>query len=381
VTRALRRHGTIVLFVVLLAGAACQRDEAGTVTGSPAERGPALVALLLDNTLLRVRLSDGEVTAKASLGPAADGLFPGRYLATGDEGRLLVLARRSDAAADEVAVIDATTLAVRSRHPLEERVQYQGIVLAPSGVLYAYGNRRRVLLDKASDAWSQDAVVTAVDPASGSVLATTTVRRAAGRDWWAYWGALSNDGNILVLSYHGGCGPGFFQACTTGADRLVVSAEGLRRCRGGSRDVGCLTDVHGSVAAHGDGFLAATGTPEVLELDEAGAVVGSFKVNLDAHVMQIAASGPDLYAVGSCDQGGGLSALDLRTEALETWTGTYVCGERLAAGPGDEVALAANVGATPLAAPSRLVVVDASTGRELRAVRTEVGVLDLAFVP
>jgi hypothetical protein len=206
------------------------------------------------------------------------------------------------------------------------------------------------------------------------------VRRAAGRDWWTYWGALSNDGSILVLSYHGGCGPGFFQACTTGADRLVVSAEGLRRCRGGSRDVGCLTDVHGAVAAHADGFLAATGFHKILELDEAGAIVGSLRVNLDAHVMQIAVSGSHLYAVGSCDQGGGLTRLNLGTEASETWTGTYVCGERVAVGPGDQVALAANVGAAPIAAPSRLVVVDGSTGRELRAAGTDVDVLDLAFV-
>jgi hypothetical protein len=376
VTRA-RRHGTVVFLVVVLAGVACQRDEARTVTNSPAEASPALVALLVDNTLLRVRLRDGKVTAESSLGPADDGLVPGRYLALGDEGQLFVLARRSNAAADEVMVVDATTLGVRSRYPLEDRVEYRGIVLAPSGVLYAYGNRRRELLVEASDAWSQDAVVTAVDTASGSVLATTTVRRAAGRDWWVYWGALSNDGSVLVLSYHGGCGPGFWDACTTGADRLAVSAEGLHRCRARLPDVGCLTDVHGSVAAHGDGFLAATGS-KVLELDEAGAIVRSLKVNLKAHVMQIAVSGSDLFAVGSCDQGGGLSAVDLGTEAMQTWTS--FCGERLSPGPGGRLALDNNVAGYALNAPSRLVVVDASTGRELRAVPTEVEVLDLAFV-
>jgi hypothetical protein len=377
VTRA-RRHGTVVFLVVVLAGVACQRDEARTVTNSPAEASPALVALLVDNTLLRVRLRDGKVTAESSLGPADDGLVPGRYLALGDEGQLFVLARRSNAAADEVMVVDATTLGVRSRYPLEDRVEYRGIVLAPSGLLYAYGNRRRELLVEASDAWSQDAVVTAVDTASGSVLATTTVRRAAGRDWWVYWGALSNDGSVLVLSYHGGCGPGFWDACTTGADRLAVSAEGLRRCRARLPDVGCLTDVHGSVAAHGDGFLAATGYYKVLELDEAGAIVRSLKVNLNAHVMQIAVSGSDLFAVGSCDQGGGLSAVDLGTEAMQTWTS--FCGERLSPGPGGRLALDNNVAGYALNAPSRLVVVDASTGRELRAVPTEVEVLDLAFV-
>jgi hypothetical protein len=377
VSRA-RRHVTVILLVALLAGVACQRDEPPTVTSSPHEAGPALVALLLDNTLLRVRLRDGKVTAESSLGPADDELAPGRYLALGNEGQLFVLARRSNSAADEVMVVDSTTLEVRDRYPLEDGVEYRGIVLAPSGLLYAYGNRRRELLVEASDAWSQDAVVTTVETASGSVLATTTVRRAAGRDWWVHWGALSNDGSVLVLSYHGGCGPGFWNACTTGADRLAVSAEGLRRCRARLPDVGCLTDVHGSVAAHGDGFLAATGS-KVLELDEAGAVVRSLKVNLNAHVMQIAVSGSDLYAVGSCDQGGGLSAVDLGTEAVQTWTS--FCGERLSPGPGGRLALDNNVAGYALNAPSRLVVVDASTGRELRSVPTEVEVLDLAFVP
>lgn len=376
-TRA-RHHAAVVLLVALLAGVACQRDEPPTVRSSPPEAGPALVALLLDNTLLRVRLRDGRVTAESSLGPADGKLVSGRYLALGNEGQLFVLARRSNSAADDVTVVDSTTLEVRDRYPLEDRVEYRGIVLAPSGLLYAYGNRRRELLVEASDAWSQDAVVTTIETASGAVLATTTVRRAAGRDWWMYWGALSNDGSVLVLSYHGGCGPGFWNACTTGADRLAVSAEGLRRCRARLPDVGCLTDVHGSVAAHGDGFLAATGS-KVLELDEAGAVVRSLKVNLNAHVMQIAVSGSDLYAVGSCDQGGGLSAVDLGTEAVQTWTS--FCGERLAPGPGSRLALDNNVAGYALNAPSRLVVVDASTGRELRAVPTEVEVLDLAFVP
>jgi hypothetical protein len=372
-----RWHRTIVLFLVLLAAAACQRDEPRKAN-SPAAGSPALVALLVDNTLLRVRLADGQVTAESSLGPAGDVLVPGRYLALGEEGQLFVLARRSDAAAYEVTVVDATTLELLRRHPLEDRVEYRGVVLAPSGALYAYGNRRRELLVEESDAWSQDAVVTTVEAASGSVLTTTTVRRAAGRDWWVYSGALSNDGSVLVLSYHGGCGPGFWNACTTGADRLAVSAEGLRRCRARLRDVGCLTDVHGSVAAHGDGFLAATGS-EVLELDEAGAVVRSLRVNLNAHVMQIAESGSDLYAVGSCDQGGGLSAVDLSTEAVQTWTS--FCGERLSPGPGGRLALDNNVAGYALNAPSRLVIVDTSTGRELRSVATEVEVLDLAFVP
>jgi hypothetical protein len=334
--------------------------------------GPALVALLLDNTLLRIRVSDGKVTAKSSLGPASDGLLPGRYIALADDRRLFVLALGNGAAA-EVAVVDATTLAVRSRYSLEDGVIYHGIVLSPSGVLYAYGNRRRELLDEASDSWTLDVVVTTVDTGSGAVLATTTVRRAAGLDWWVYSGAVSRDGTALVLTYHG--------SDTTGGDRFSISAEGLRRCRARSRYAGCLTGVHGGVVAHADGFLAATGTPDVLELDQAGEVVDSLKVNLGGHVMEIAASGSDLYAVDSCDQGGGLGTIDLRTEAPETWTGTYVCGERLAAGPGGQVALAANVGALPLAAPSRVVVLDASSGRVVRAVRTDVEVLDLAFVP
>jgi hypothetical protein len=95
--------------------------------------------------------------------------------------------------------------------------------------------------------------------------------------------------------------------------------------------------------------------------------------------MQIAASGSALYAVGPCLEGGGLSAVDLGSEAVQAWTN--FCGERVAAGPDGRLAVAANVGGGARNAPSELVVVDGAAGRELRSVHTEVDVLDLVFVP
>jgi hypothetical protein len=355
---------------LVLVSAACRMDDEAAETRLEADRGPSVVALLLDNTLLRARLANGEIAAKVNLGRAAEDVYPGRHLALGDEGRLFVLVRRDAAGPDEVAVVDASTLAVRNRYSLEGGVTYRGVVLARSGVLYAYGNRPRELLDEASGARARDAVVTAVDAANGSVLWTTTVRRAAGHDWWVYSGALSTDESALVLSYHGDD--------TTGADLVAVSADRVEPCTARLRSAGCLTDVHGAVVARGNGFIAATGYAKLLELDADGAVIGSLSPRFTGHLMQISLEGRYLYALGSCYQAGaGLSVVDVNTEAVRLWPS--VCGERLALGPERQLAIAANV-PVPLGAPSRVDVVDAATGRELRSVPTDVEVLDLSFV-
>jgi hypothetical protein len=380
VTVAQLGPATLFLVVFMVIGAGCRGGgEAATEPRPAVERQGSVVALLLDNTLMRIGVSEGAASSELNLGAAPNRLEPGRYLALGKGAQLFVLVRRSGGHADEIAVVDPRTLAVGARYPLEEDAIYRGIVLASSGVLYAYGNEPGRLLDEASGAYEEDAVVTALDTTDGS-FTTTTVRRARGRDWWTYWGTLSSDETTLILAYHGGCGPGYFRACTTGADKLDVSAGNVALCRTRSRAYsGCLGGVHGAVAAHGDGFVASTGSPKVLELDERGRRIGSLRTRLNTHLMQIAVGASRLYAIGSCALGGGLSATDFATGSVVVWA--YLCGERLSAGPDGLLALAANSQPVPIGTPSRLLVIDGSSGREVRAVRTPLEVLDLSFVP
>jgi hypothetical protein len=379
VTVAQRGPATLLLIVFIVIGAGCRGGGEAATKPRPAVEGQgSVVALLLDNTLMRIGGSGGAASSEVNLGAAPNRLEPGRYLALGKRAQLFVLVRRSGGHADEIAVVDPRTLTEGARYPLEEDAIYRGIVLASSGVLYAYGNKPGRLLDEASGAYEEDAVVTALDTTDGS-LTTTTVRRARGRDWWTYWGALSSDETTLVLSYHGGCGPGYFHACTGGADMLDVSAGNVMPCETRSwPDSGCLGTVHGAVAAHGDGFVASSGSPRVLELDTRGTRTGSLRTRLNTHLMQIAMAGPRLYALGSCGLGGGLSMFDLRTRSVRVWTD--LCGERLSVGQGGFMALAANSQPVPIGAPSRIAIADQS-GREVAAVRTDLEILDLSFVP
>jgi hypothetical protein len=379
VTAAQRGLATLLLILLIVIGASCRGDdEAATERRTTAEPHSSVVALLLDNTLMRIGVSEGAPSSAVNLGDAPDRLEPGRYLALGRGAQLFVLVRRSGAHADEISVVDPRTLTVGARYPLEAGATYRGIVLASAGVLYAYGNEPRRLLDEASGAHEEDAVVTKLDTADGS-LATATVRRAEGRDWWTYWGALSSDETTLALSYHGGCGEGYFRACTTGADLIAVSGRRIQGCKArASGDAGCLASVHGAIAAHKGAFVAATGSPKLLELDEGGAIVGSLQTHLRTHLMQIEVKGSNLYALGSCGLESGLATVDLATKSTHVWTD--LCGERLSAGPGGFLAIAMNSQPVPVGAPSRVLVVD-SSGREVRATRTRVEVLDLAFVP
>jgi hypothetical protein len=370
---------TLLLIALVVIGAGCRGGgEAATEPRPVVERQGSVVALLLDNTLMRIGVSEGAASFKVNLGAAPNRLEPGRYLALGKGAQLFVLVRRSGGQADEIAMVDSRTLTEGARYPLEEDAIYRGIILASSGVLYAYGNERGRLLDEASGAYEEDAIVTALDTTDGT-LTTTRVRRARGRDWWTYWGALSSDENTLVLSYHGGCGPGYFRACTTGADMIAVSGRRIPGCKArASDDAGCLSAVHGAVAARKGGFVAATGSPKLLELDERGGIVGSLQTHLRTHVMQIEAKGSTLYALGSCGLESGLITVDLGTDT--TQVRTDLCGERLSVGPSGLLALAVNSQPVPLGVPARVIVVDPS-GREIRGARTPFEVLDLSFVP
>jgi hypothetical protein len=95
--------------------------------------------------------------------------------------------------------------------------------------------------------------------------------------------------------------------------------------------------------------------------------------------MQIQVEGWLLYALGSCGLGGGLSEVDMATRSARVFKN--LCGERLSVGPDDLLALAANAQPVPVGVPSRLVVINRSNRREVRAVPTGLEVLDLSFLP
>jgi hypothetical protein len=105
---------------------------------------------------------------------------------------------------DTVAVLDARTLLVRARVPLEPVVRYRALLLAPTGDrLHVFGNRAGRVVDTVNQLREEAAVVTSVDLTSHA-RSVVTVREADGRSWFVYWAAFSVDGTRLVATYHGG---------------------------------------------------------------------------------------------------------------------------------------------------------------------------------
>jgi len=296
------------------------RPEASCLASPDPRRGagagPALVALLGDfdrypselrgpvNRLVRISLPGGAVEVERGLGPhwkpgdleRLDSLGlrtdSGPLLARTPDGRsVLALVRYPVDGRSSVAVVDAQSLRVRCRHPLEPGVLYSGLLLGRSGTIYAVGARR-------SGRSRSDSVLTLVDAETGELLGSRTLREAdqtprvrTGKDWWAYWAALSPDERRLVVSYHGGD--------TTGADsfrvlprsRVLGDAPEPRcpariprtKCPSDRTDVGL---AHGAVTAAGAGFVAATGGNAMLRLDRRGRESGRLGLKGDlGHLM------------------------------------------------------------------------------------------------
>jgi hypothetical protein len=305
--------------------------------------GPAVIALIGDEVhgvsgrlegphvarLLRISLPGGAIEAERPLGRrlrpdptiatpgAGDLAFSGSLLAAGPEPQtVFVLVRQPRPARDQLAVLDATSLATRRRHPLPGGVDYSGMALGRSGRIYAYG-ARRVRRGYAP-------VLTVLDP-RGALLDTRAVPGRTTRDWQVQWATPSIDERRAMLTYHGGN--------TTGADWLDLTRTPLRRCRGQHRDRACVFEVHGAVEAYRHGFLATTGSG-VLEVSRNGRIVRRLPLEpRNVHLMDLVLEREHLF-VSSCGKRPAIQRFDLNSDRVETLRSGRFCGAALAAGAG-----------------------------------------------
>jgi hypothetical protein len=342
----------------------------------------AAFALLTDGRLVRVGLADGRIRVQR-LGAVRKTIQSGPLLAVGSGRRVLYALLRS-----QVAVVDTRTLAIRRRLRLPSGLTYRGLALGrASGRLYVSGNRAVRVIDRKTGLAEENATLTILDAGTGAIVGRPLVREAAGRSWSVYWISLSSDERVVALAYHGGC-DGITDTCTTGADLLALEDASVRPCvplQPQFRGAGCTPDVHGAAVPYGEDFLAATGAPRLVEVDRDGRVVRRFATGMATHLMDLAvdAGTRTAFAVGSCEKGGGLRAIDLESGAvtrLRTVRGSRaLCGWRVAVASstllvvptGRAIALAPRI-------PSGVLVVDSRSGRTVRQVRVGARIADVA---
>jgi hypothetical protein len=253
---------------------------------------------------------------------------------------VLALMRNPVSGRGSVLVIDAQSFQTRCRHPLEPGVRYSGLLLGRSGMFYAYGAKR-----VRSSRW--DAVLTIGDARTGELKGSHTLREAArgasasthwGKNWQVYSAALSADERRLVLSYHGGdtSGGDWFRISPTfdisaggTADRRCLDRPPRWPCGPGRTDV---PRVHGAVTAVRAGFVAATGSNDLLELDRRGHATGRLRVREnDGHLMDVALDDDRRRVyVSACAKRPTIQRFDLARGRRTTVPSGRVCGRPLA---------------------------------------------------
>ena len=360
---------------------ACCLLRPGSRVAPPAAAPAVVFALLADNRLLAVRADTGALVASHALTPAPAGTTPrlrfigDHLLAPSRDGRTLYALAPSDPpGADHLAVVDTASARVRARYALPRGVAFSALAVGSvSGRLYLFG----------APTHAGGARVAVVDPRTGRVLARWVVHRGDPGDWFVYQGAVAPDERALYLSYHG--------SDTTGIDRLVLTAEGLRPCPSvNPPHVGCIW-THGGFALSGPGLLATTGEGPIEEIDGAGRVVRRFDPRLPGnHLMGLAlnAHAGRLYVVGPCGYGGGLSVITLATARTRVLVPPSLpgqapafCGERFALGPQDLLVVGKTEATLPqLGIPGAVLLVDARTGAVRRTVTTPAEPVDVCVV-
>jgi hypothetical protein len=339
--------------VLLLGAALC----GGAGAASPSR---SALALLQDGTVVRLRIPSGTIVVRRRVGArAVPQIEAGRFLAR--RGRVVYAldpARRAS-----LVALDAVTLTIRWRLPLDPGVRYRGVVLTGDR-LYAFGYRPGRLIDREYHLTENAAVLTAVDT-SGTAVGSWTVRAAESHSWWEWWGAASADGRTLALAWHGGCYPDSVSLCTSGADLVDVSGAAPTPCPPGAGSDGCLADVHGAMEPYAGGWMAATGGRQLIVLDAAGRQTGTLDSGLAReHLMSFAldATADRLFVLATCYLGQrGLRAVS-PSRGGSRLLARRVCGSDLTLGPGGTLLATA----AELIWPSpRLLVLDRSTGQVL----------------
>ena len=357
----------VVAALALLAWAGCQSGESAAEACLPAAASasggatPAAIALLGDeieasaeftgphqNRLLRVSLPDGRVEAERRIGPRLPNSAFTRsesyrinvarapVLAATPDGAAVAVLIRQPAGRDSVVIVDADSLKTRCSHQLEEGVRYIGMLRGRSGRLYAFGTRQ------ASSPWRRHAVLTTLDPGTGSILGGGILRRADrgprlrfAMDWFIYGAALGVEERSIAVSYHGGN--------TTGVDLFRISPDGSRvrhpgtwpcvrrpngDCSPGATDQGV---AHGGIAAVRSGFVATAGEHGLLRLDRRGRLVRRIGVRPLTHLMDFASDERrSLVYVSACGERPAIQRFDLARNRRRTLPGRRFCGQPLA---------------------------------------------------
>ncbi|HEX2913808.1 MAG TPA: hypothetical protein VH186_23585 [Chloroflexia bacterium] len=377
---------------------------------TPPVKGELAYGLLADNRLVALR-EDGSVFATLHPGNVPPGTItriPGHYLALSPDKKILyaLISGWTDEP-DRVAVIEASTAQVKAIYPLARSQGkfigfaipggvYRSLAVGPvTGRLYLFGNR------------DGTAIITTLNPANGSELASWTARERDGYNWLVYQGEVTPDEQQLYVSYHGDN--------TGGIDRFELSNSGLVRCPQTRRGWGCIGS-HGSFAFYGGNLLVTYGYNVVVAEDNSGKALYGFDTGLTGtHLTEFAIDpkAQKLYAVNSClvqpEMQGGFSAVNLTNPLQSSVPGeqewvtpgpapdlliipapprtpaaNLPCGERLALGSND-LLLVAKITAPPYviraATTGALQIVDPRTGKILHNSGTPSAPLDVLFAP
>lgn len=217
-------------------------------------------------------------------------------------------------------------------------------------------------------------VTQAIDPRTG---ADRGRMNAPPRDADVYDAAITADGQRLYVSYHGN---------TDGIVRFDATDGGWRRT--------ATMANHGSFRLAGGRVLAATGSQEILEYDEAGTLLRTLSTGLAGnHLMEFTLDEPRrmIYAVGSCGYAQGFSATPWPATGtgeprLLSPLGDYsICGERISVSADGAWVAVGMVGASGSAlrlATRRgvILILDTATGGVRQRIETTSDVVDVLAV-
>lgn len=360
--------------------AACTTDHSDN-TPKKRQGLPTAFALLSDNSVIQIWLGVEAKTRRRVLAPPSPNPVPGHYFAASKQGHsLFVLTSGGGSRSATLFALDPITLRTKDRYTLPAGVEFRSLAVGPkTGDLYLFGNRAGSRLNEVGYP-EQDVIVGVINP-QDEALTVTTVRSARGRDWLVYRGVVSADERRLFISYHG--------SDTTGADFLRISGKRLSRCTVKTRPgQGCIGDVHGNIEAYGAGIVASTGDSHViLQFDRDGRMTRLWRTKLRTHLVEFAVDRQSrrLYAIGSCNQSGGLSEIDTLAESARVVvppsSQSGVCGERLAVSP-DAVLALTNIEVPVFPEiPGAVRFINGEKGTLIRSVPTPSGPLDVLIEP
>jgi hypothetical protein len=313
-------------------------------------------ALLGDGRIVKLNLGSRRIVAQRSLGRTPRGVTThGKMLALdGDRIYALVPTR------PKTLVVVDRAFHVLARTRLPDDVSYRGLVRA-SGQTYLFGYMPGQVVDPVDHLRESAAILSRVDDGR---IQSWTIRPAERHDWWEWRGEVSANGRWLALSYHGGCGGGFAELCTSGTDLIDLNQTAPQPscAQPTAPNLGCIADVHGSVEPFGEGWIAATGDERLLLLDAAGTTLRELHSGFEnEHLMEFAIdpARSTVFALATCfyaREGLRAISIDVGTSRLVR---RGVCGSDVTLGPRS----------TLLAVPSS----DARAGNEIVAISRSSG--------